>query len=84
MLTEVDNLSTFSLDVDTGSYSIARRYLQDGLQPPPEAIRVEEFVNSLTRATKFRPTPTLRCTPMAHPARSTPMAPTFCGLGCRV
>lgn len=46
VLTDVDNQSTFSLDVDTGSYNIAKRYLQDGIQPPPEAIRVEEFVNS--------------------------------------
>ncbi len=46
ILTSVDNLSTFSLDVDTGSYNIAKRYLQDGLMPPPEAVRVEEFVNS--------------------------------------
>ena len=46
ILTSADNLSTFSLDVDTGSYSIARRYLNDGLMPPPDAIRVEEFVNS--------------------------------------
>lgn len=46
ILTTVDNLSTFSLDVDTGSYSIARRYINDGLQPPHDAIRVEEFVNS--------------------------------------
>ncbi len=41
-----DPLSTFGLDVDTGSYSVARRYLRDGHLPPPEAIRVEEFVNS--------------------------------------
>ncbi len=44
--TSVDNLSTFSLDVDTGSYTIARNYIQDGLMPPPDAIRVEEFVNA--------------------------------------
>jgi Ca-activated chloride channel family protein len=43
--TAVDHLSTFALDVDTGSYSIARRYVRDGLLPPPGAIRVEEFVN---------------------------------------
>jgi len=55
ILTDVDNLSTFSLDVDTGSYSIARRYLQDGLQPPPEAIRVEEFVNSFDQGYKIPP-----------------------------
>jgi Ca-activated chloride channel family protein len=43
--TAVDHLSTFSLDVDTGSYTIARRYVRDGLLPPPDAVRVEEFVN---------------------------------------
>ncbi len=55
ILTEVDNLSTFSLDVDTGSYSIARRYLQDGLMPPPAAIRVEEFVNSFDQGYDIPP-----------------------------
>ena len=43
--TRDDNLSTFAIDVDTGSYTIMRRYLNDGLLPPSEAIRVEEFVN---------------------------------------
>jgi Ca-activated chloride channel family protein len=40
-----DHLSTFSLDVDTASYSVARRYVNDGNVPPAEAVRVEEFVN---------------------------------------
>ncbi len=40
-----DHLSTFALDVDTASYSVARRYINDGNVPPAEAIRVEEFVN---------------------------------------
>ncbi len=40
-----DHLSTFALDVDTASYSVARRYVKDGNVPPAEAIRVEEFVN---------------------------------------
>jgi len=40
-----DSLSTFAVDVDTGSYTLARSYLNDGYQPPPEAIRLEEFVN---------------------------------------
>ena len=44
--TEDDHLSTFGMDVDTGSYSITRRYLIDGYLPPPEAVRVEEFVNT--------------------------------------
>ncbi len=45
--TEDDHLSTFGLDVDTGSYTIIRRYLRDGHLPPPEAVRVEEVVNAL-------------------------------------
>ena len=44
--TEDDHLSTFGMDVDTGSYSVTRRYLTDGYLPPPEAVRVEEFVNT--------------------------------------
>ena len=44
--TEDDHLSTFAMDVDTGSYSVTRRYLTDGYLPPPEAVRVEEFVNA--------------------------------------
>ena len=44
--TEDDHLSTFAMDVDTGSYSVTRRYLTDGYLPPAEAVRVEEFVNS--------------------------------------
>lgn len=38
-------LSTFSLDVDTASYSIMRRYLESGQLPPADAVRVEEMVN---------------------------------------
>ena len=44
--TEDDHLSTFAMDVDTGSYSITRRYLINGYLPPPEAVRVEEFINT--------------------------------------
>ncbi len=40
-----DHLSTFALDVDTASYTLARRYVMDGQLPPADAIRVEEFVN---------------------------------------
>jgi Ca-activated chloride channel family protein len=43
--TEDDNLSTFALDVDTGSYTIMRNYLKDGLTVPPDSVRVEEYVN---------------------------------------
>ena len=43
--TEDDRLSTFALDVDTGSYTVARRYLNDGYLPDKDSVRVEEFVN---------------------------------------
>lgn len=43
--TEDDNLSTFALDVDTGSYTIMRNYLNDGNLPPADSVRVEEYVN---------------------------------------
>ncbi|WP_327090603.1 von Willebrand factor type A domain-containing protein [Nonomuraea sp. NBC_01738] len=39
-------ISTFALDVDTASYSYARRTLQDGGRPSPGQVRAEEFVNS--------------------------------------
>jgi len=38
-------LSTFSIDVDTASYSNMRRFLTGGMLPPKDAIRVEELVN---------------------------------------
>jgi len=43
--TEDDNLSTFALDVDTGSYTVGRNYLRDGNLPPSDSVRVEEYVN---------------------------------------
>ena len=38
-------LSTFGLDVDTGSYTVARRYLADGHLPDPASVRTEEWLN---------------------------------------
>jgi Ca-activated chloride channel family protein len=38
-------LSTFSIDVDTASYSNTRRFLYDGQLPPRDAVRIEELVN---------------------------------------
>ncbi|MCD6394069.1 MAG: von Willebrand factor type A domain-containing protein [Planctomycetes bacterium] len=43
--TDDDHLSTFATDVDTGSFTVCRRYLLDGNLPPDKAVRVEEFVN---------------------------------------
>lgn len=38
-------VSTFSIDVDTASYAYARRMLEDGILPEPDALRIEEMVN---------------------------------------
>ncbi len=43
--TEDDALSTFAVDVDTGSYTIGRRFLEDGYLPDKDSVRVEEYVN---------------------------------------
>lgn len=40
-----DDQATFAVDVDTGSYTVARRYLEAGTLPPPASVRVEEWVN---------------------------------------
>ncbi len=44
--TDRDPISTFALDVDTASYSLARNVVAAGGQPDPAGIRVEEFVNA--------------------------------------
>jgi Ca-activated chloride channel family protein len=38
-------LSTFSVDVDTASYSNVRRFLMQGQRPPRDAVRIEELIN---------------------------------------
>ena len=43
--TDDDNLSTFAIDVDTASYSVARKFILEGHMPYPELVRTEEFVN---------------------------------------
>jgi Ca-activated chloride channel family protein len=43
--TEDDHLSTFALDVDTGSYTVMRNYINDGYLPPEDSVRVEEYIN---------------------------------------
>lgn len=40
-----ESTSTFSIDVDTGSYANMRRFLNAGQLPPADAIRVEELLN---------------------------------------
>ena len=41
-------LSTFSIDVDTASYAIVRRFLNERQLPPKGAVRIEELLNYFT------------------------------------
>ncbi|MBN8711124.1 MAG: VWA domain-containing protein [Verrucomicrobia bacterium] len=43
--TKGNELSTFSIDVDTASYANVRRFLQSEQLPPAGAVRIEELVN---------------------------------------
>ena len=38
-------VSTFSIDVDTASYSNVRRFIDEGRSPPADSVRVEELIN---------------------------------------
>jgi autotransporter-associated beta strand protein len=38
-------LSTFSIDVDTASYANVRRFLNQNMIPPADAVRIEELIN---------------------------------------
>ena len=44
-VTAEEPVSTFSVDVDTASYTVIRSSLNAGQVPPPEAVRIEEMVN---------------------------------------
>ena len=44
--TQKDRFSTFSIDVDTASYAISRRKINEGTLPPFASVRAEEFLNS--------------------------------------
>jgi len=41
-----DPQSTFAMDIDTASYTVMRRYLNDGYLPDPDSVRVEEYLNA--------------------------------------
>lgn len=43
-----DPVSTFSIDVDTASWSLVRSSLENGVPIRPESVRVEEMVNYFT------------------------------------
>jgi Ca-activated chloride channel family protein len=64
-------VSTFSVDVDTASYSFVRRQLNDGVLPQVDAVRVEEMINYFdyawpvpeSREQPFKPTVTVSDSP---------------------
>ncbi|MCX7303252.1 MAG: VWA domain-containing protein [Hyphomicrobiales bacterium] len=66
-----DPVSTFSIDVDTASYSFVRRSLKEGMLPQADSVRVEEMVNYFpydwkgpgTAATPFNTTVSVMPTP---------------------
>ena len=58
--TQEQPVSTFSIDVDTGSYANVRRMLRGGTRPPADAVRAEEFINYFDYG---HPAPTSRDTP---------------------
>ena len=69
-VTADEPVSTFSIDVDTASYSIIRSSLMQGYLPPKDAVRVEEMVNYFPYSypapdsdVPFRPTITVTPTP---------------------
>lgn len=43
--TSLTPLSTFSIDVDKAAYSNVRRYINEGILPPADAVRIEEMIN---------------------------------------
>lgn len=70
-LVSEDPVSTFSVDVDTASYSVMRSALNNGYLPQKDAVRVEELINYFdydypvpeTREQPFKPTVALYETP---------------------
>ena len=46
--TQDEQVATFAIDVDRASYANVRRYLLDGVAPPPESVRIEEMLNYFT------------------------------------
>ena len=70
-LTSLEPVSTFSIDVDTGSYANVRRFLNGGALPPADSVRVEEMLNyfsydyatSATRNVPFSMTTELGASP---------------------
>jgi Ca-activated chloride channel family protein len=67
--TLLDPVSTFAADVDTASYTLARRLLVDGLVPPREQVRTEEFINYFPADVPAPTSDTLRISTDLTPSR---------------
>jgi len=73
-LVQAEPVSTFSVDVDTASYSFMRRQLNAGVLPQKDAVRIEEMVNYFdydyalpdTKAEPFKPSVTVTPSPWAE------------------
>jgi len=71
VVTSDNPVSTFSIDVDTASYSLVRSQLNRGVLPDPESVRIEEMINYFPydyagpddNETPFRPTVSVMPTP---------------------
>ena len=46
--TEVENVSTFSVDADGAAYAYMRRMVSQGFRPTRAAVRIEEYLNYFT------------------------------------
>jgi Ca-activated chloride channel family protein len=72
-LVSEEPVSTFSVDVDTASYSFVRRMLNSGVLPQGDAVRVEEMINYFdydyplpqSKAEPFQPTVAVSDAPWA-------------------
>ena len=70
-LVQQEPVSTFSIDVDTSSYSFIRKQLNTGVLPQKDAVRVEEMVNYFdydyalpeNKAEPFKPSVTVTSSP---------------------
>ena len=66
-------VSTFSIDVDTASYSFVRKMINSGVLPQKDAVRIEEMINYFdydyplaeSREHPFKPTVALAPSPWA-------------------
>lgn len=53
--TERESMATISLKVDTAAYDNITRYINDGMQPPKDAVRTEELINYFSYEGELQP-----------------------------